>query len=273
MYLLYLDESGNPDNPADRYFVLAGAAIFESQTFWLSRALDDLQTRYFPGLPPIAFHATDIRSGSKFWRTVHEDKRRAILQDIGGLIARANMPGLVLFGAAIEKTDKLYGETAVEHATEQLCRRFDIFLMRRKQDFNDSQRGLLVFAEGRFHQRARLWVRGFRHLGTRWGILSNLADIPYFAGAAETRLLQIGDFVAHAVYLLYERRDANLIRSIVGRFDQKDGILHGLVHVAARPGVACECPYCITRKTPHAVSPWFSPAPVLLPPPAEAESS
>ncbi len=107
MYLLYLDESGNPDNPADRYFVLAGDAIFERQSFFLSRALDDVQTRHFPGLPPVTFHATDIRSGSKFWRTVDEGKRSAILQEIGDVIARANAPGLVLFGAAIEKTDKL----------------------------------------------------------------------------------------------------------------------------------------------------------------------
>ena len=272
MYLLYFDESGNPDNPADRYFVLAGAAIFERQTFFLSRALDDIQTRHFPGLPPIAFHATDIRSGSKFWRTVDEDKRRVILQEIGEVVARANVPGLVLFGAAIEKSNELYGEAAVERATEELCRRFDIFLMRRAHDFDDPQRGLLVFAEGRFHQRARIWVRGFRNLGTRWGVLSNLADIPYFAGAAETPLLQIGDFVAHAVYLLYERRDPSLFRPIVGRFDQKDGILHGLVHIAARPstGTPCDCPYCASRRTPYAIGSWLE-LPLSVPPPAPTE--
>jgi hypothetical protein len=256
MYLLYVDESGNPDNPADRYFVLAGAAIFERQTFHLSHDLDGVQRRHFPGLPPVTFHATDIRSGSGFWRTVDKDKRRAILQEIGDTIAQANVPGVVLFGAAIEKTDALYGEAAVERATEEVCRRFDIFLMRRRNEFNDPQRGLLVFAEGRFHQRARLWVKGFRNLGTRWGVLVNLADIPYFASAAETRLLQIADFVAHAVYLLYERRDPSLFRSMIGRFEQKEGIIHGLVHIA-RPGSTCDCPYCASRRTPYAVGSWL----------------
>jgi len=256
MYLLYLDESGNPDNPADRYFVLAGAAIFERQTFFLSRDLDNIQGRHFPGLPPVTFHATDIRAGNGFWRTVAEADRLTILREIGETIARANIPGLVLFGAAIEKTNTLYGEAAVERATEELCRRFDIFLMRREQNFRDPQRGLLILAEGRFHQRSRVWVRDFRSLGTRWGVVTNLADIPYFASAAETRLLQIGDFVAHVVFRLYERRDPALMRIIIHRFDQQNGILHGLTHV---PGkfATCECPACFSRRTPGVFGPWL----------------
>jgi hypothetical protein len=31
MYLLYLDESGNENDPSNRYFVLAGLALFERQ--------------------------------------------------------------------------------------------------------------------------------------------------------------------------------------------------------------------------------------------------
>ena len=47
MHLLYLDESGNPDDPTDRYFVMAGVAVFERVTFFLSRDVDALQQKVF----------------------------------------------------------------------------------------------------------------------------------------------------------------------------------------------------------------------------------
>lgn len=210
MFLLYIDESGNEDNPADRHFVLAGAAVFERVAFFLSQTFDQIQAEHFPSSPPIAFHAQHIRSGKDFWRTVADAKRTEILSDLAHAIAAANRPGVVLFAAVVEKTSLLYGEQAVEQATAEICRRFDLFLKRRYTDDNDAQRGLLIFSEGRFHKRARLWVSGFRNLGTRWGVLHNLADIPYFASMAETRLLQVADVVAHAVFMLYERRDEPL---------------------------------------------------------------
>ncbi len=260
MYLLYIDESGNEDNPADRYFVLAGAAVFERVTFFLSQALDDVQARHFPGIPPVAFHAQHIRAGSDFWRTVDEAKRAEVLTELATAIATSNRPGVVLFAAAIEKTNLLYGEAAVEHATAEICRRFDL-LLKRKYAEGDPQRGLVIFSEGRFHKRARVWVRGFRELGTRWGIIHNLADIPYFASMAETRLLQVADIVAHAVFMLYERKDASLVRHFLDRFDRKDGVTHGLVHHRANNLTLCQCPPCASRAVPGSYGSWVQPPP------------
>jgi hypothetical protein len=53
MYILYLDESGNPDDPSDRHFVLGGAAVFERAAHFLTRALDEVQATHVPGLEPI----------------------------------------------------------------------------------------------------------------------------------------------------------------------------------------------------------------------------
>jgi Protein of unknown function (DUF3800) len=257
MYLLYVDESGNPEGPDDRYFVLGGVAIFERQTFFVSQKLDMVQTNHFPGLPPIEFHTEAIRSGKGFWRRVERSRKAAVLGEISMVIENAIRPGLVLFAVAVHKDAQLYGEAAVRVATEYLCRRFDTFLMRRFHEADDPQRGMLVFAEGRFHQRSRLWVQEFRQLGTQWGVLRNLSDIPYFASPKETRLLQLADFVAHAVYLLYENRDATLIRPILPRFEERDGIIHGLVHVSNnKPG--CECPICASRRTPHSNGAWLA---------------
>jgi len=258
MYLLYLDESGNENDAKDRHFILAGAAVSETKPYFVARDIEAVQTKHFPGLPPVVFHATDIRSGTGFWRKVEKEKREAVLRDITHAIAAQAAPGMVLFGAVIEKSDRLWGEKAVEYATEQICKRFDIFLMRKFQEENDPQRGLLIFSEGRFHTRARVWVQGFRALGTQWGGLNNFADIPYFASMRETRLLQVADFVAHALFLLYERRDPTLIRSFLRRFQQKDGILHGLVHYHERRAAACDCPACASRVTAGSIGSWIS---------------
>jgi hypothetical protein len=198
VYILYLDESGNPDDPGDRHFVLGGAAVFERVTHFLCRALDEVQAKHLPGLEPIDFHAAEMRSGRGFWRGIEKAKREEILQDVTHAIVNANHPGVVLFAAVVEKNERLYGEEAVKHATEEVCRRFDIFLTRRYREHDDPQRGLIVFAQSSYEKRARIWVRGFRELGTRWGAINNLSDIPYFAQARETRLLQAADAVAHA---------------------------------------------------------------------------
>jgi hypothetical protein len=255
VYLLYLDESGNPDDPADKHFVLGGAAIFERVTFFLGKKLDAIQAKHFPGNPPIEFHAQHMRSGNGFWRTIDRHQRMDILQEVTKTITEVKTPGVVLFAAVIEKTDRLYGEDAVRLAAEEVCGRFDIFLKRRFAA-GDKQRGLLVFAEGKFHQRTRPWVRGFRELGSRWNILRNLSDIPYFASTRETRLLQIADVVSHSVFSLYERRNPDLFSILMRRFDQKDGKLHGLAHVCRDP--RCGCPACVSRLTPGKVGDWLS---------------
>ncbi len=249
MYILYLDESGNPDEPADKHFVLGGLAVFERTTFYLTRAVDELQEKYFPTAPPVDFHANVIRSGKGFWRGVPESTRDNVLTDIGKLLAGANDPGMVLFGAVIEKSSSIYGEDAVRRATEECCRRFDIFLMKRRNQSGDTQRGLLVFAEGRFDQRAMVWVRDFRKLGTSWGILKNLSDLPFFTSAKDSRLVQMADYVCHALFQLYERKNPKYLRPIISRFDKKMGTLHGLTHVTADP-VNCKCPACSSRRVP-----------------------
>jgi hypothetical protein len=258
MYLLYIDESGNPDDPADRYFVIGGVAVFERVTFYLSRDLERLQDTRLPGVPPVEFHAAPIRSGTGFWRPIDLAVRNQLLDDIGQTIARANQSGLSLFAAIVEKDAHVHGEDAVKLATEQVCKRFDTFLTRRFKEHDDPQRGLIIFAESHYQKRAKVWVRGFRELGTQWGILNNLSDIPSFARTKETRLLQLADFVAHAVFLLYERRNPTLAKMVIDRMDQKDGVLHGLVHCSNTKGRTCDCPACFSRRNPYDFGPWLS---------------
>lgn len=131
-------------------------------------------------------------------------------------------------------------------------------LLQRSYQENNPQRGLLVFAEGRFNKRAKIWVHNFRQRGTTWGSINNLADIPYFASMQESRLLQLADLVAHAVWLLYEKRNPKLIRPLLRSFDRTDGTLHGLVHIGDSRGNTCECPACASRRLPGTFGKWVS---------------
>ena len=249
MYLLYLDESGNENDPNDRYFVLAGMALFERQTFFLTRDIEAIQEKHFPNHQPIPFHASEIRSGRNMWRRVEPEKRAQVLDDLSSAIMQSPARGRILFAAAVEKTRDLYGEDAVARATEEVCRRFDLLLQRRFQRDGDPQRGLIIFSEGRFDARAKIWVKDFHRRGTQWGAINNLADIPYFAPMHESRLLQAADLVSHATWLLYERRDARLFRALLPAFDAADGIIHGLVHVRAT-AEDCDCPACMGARGP-----------------------
>lgn len=257
MFLLYLDESGNEADPKDRFFVLAGLSLFERQTYFLTQAVEDVQNKHFPGHQPIMFHASEIRSGRGFWRKVPRSTRKAVLQDLCSAIASVPNKGRALYAAAVEKSDRLWGEQAVEKATEELCRRFDIFLQRKYHDDEDPQRGLLVFSEGRFDARAKVWVRDFHRRGTTWGAIRNLADIPYFASTKESRLLQLADLIAHAVWLLYEKRNDELVGPLLEYFDQDlEGRLHGLAHVGSRTS-SCDCPACVSRQYPGSWGSWI----------------
>lgn len=255
MYLLYLDESGNPDSRTESHFVLAGAAVFERVTYHLSRAVDDVQRRNFPDVAHVDFHASPMRSGKGAWRKVPRHVRASVLDEFASVIAQANGPGVALFGAVVDRRLASTGDEAVRIATEQCCRRFDRFL-RRKCAAGEPQRGLIIFAEGRYDARAKLWVSEFRQMGTAWGTLRYLSDIPYFASASETRLLQVADFVAHALYSLHEKRDPVLLRSILNRFDQRDGVLHGLAHVTP-DWRECGCPACVSRRNPGQTGDWL----------------
>jgi len=257
MFLLYLDESGNENDPSDRFFVLGGIALFERQTYFLVNALEEIHERHFPGHQPVDFHASEIRSGREFWRKVPQETRSNVLADLCAAICKSPARGRHLFAVAIEKSNTLYGEDAVEKATEEVCKRFDILLQQRYHQDRDAQRGLIIFSEGRYTARAKIWVKGFHKRGTSWGAINNLADIPYFAVTKESRLLQLADLVCHAVWIMFERRDHSLLKPILSCFHQKDGTLHGLVHIRGDSKKVCDCPACHNRRNKNSYGPWI----------------
>lgn len=86
LYLLYVDESGQHGG---QYFVLAGVAVFERQTYWLGNTMDQIQRRYLPLLQePAPFHASEIRAGAHDpWKGLPCSERQEILDGVYTLIS------------------------------------------------------------------------------------------------------------------------------------------------------------------------------------------
>lgn len=251
MYLLYLDESG-PENT--KHFALCGIAIFERQTYWIATRLDQLQQRFLPSIThPIEFHASTIRAGREPpWYSLSEAERRELLDCVYEAIREAQV---FLFGAVIERAWLEIGQDEYEFAFESVVNRFDRFLRRLYREENRPERGLIIIAESQYRERLETLARAIRQAGTRWGEAYNLADIPLFTRAANSRLLQVADFCANAIWGRFEFGYARQFDRISSKFFETDGIVHGLAHYS-RGYAQCTCPGCLTRKVKKEHPPW-----------------
>ncbi len=245
LHIVYVDESGTHSEA--RYFVVAGLAVFERETYYLAQALDQLQVRFFPGVnEPIAFHAAPLRAPKEHleppWDTLTNGQRRELLTAVYGVLAESRAK---VFAVAMEKAG-LEGDP-YRRGFEEIVNRFDRMLWRTARDRGEQQRGLVVMAESSFRENLEVFARKIWTQGHRWGEIHNMADIPYFAPARSTRLLQLADFTANAVFGRYENGYTRDFDRIASRFDQDEGRIHGLVHFA-RDRYACYCPACVQRR-------------------------
>jgi hypothetical protein len=251
LYLLYLDESGQHGG---HHFVLGGVAVFERQTFWIATRLDQLQQRFLPNInEPIEFHASSIRAGKESpWDSLQQNERYQLLDNVYEVIQEGQV---VLFGTVIERAWLEEGSDEYDYAFESMVNRFDRFLRWKYKEEGEAQRGLIIIAESQYRQRLEVLARRIREKGTRWGEAYNLADIPLFSMATNSRLLQVADFCANAIWGRFEHSLARQFDFISSKFFQSEGIVHGLAHYST--GYArCTCPACLTRKLAKARPPW-----------------
>ncbi|EJW12966.1 hypothetical protein A33M_1310 [Rhodovulum sp. PH10] len=245
MYLLYLDDSGSADNPADRHVVLAGVALFERQPHWFSERLDALAQRVWPDNPAgLEFRGGDILSGRKHWRGVPRQVRHDAYAEALGILAGSGQ--VHLFGAAVHRA-AVSPDDPMERAFEQICNRFDKFLARLHRRGN-TQRGLIIADESTYETSLQGLARDFRTVGHRWGQLYNLADVPLFVNSRATRMVQYADMVAYATRRYFEKGDATYFDIVSHRFDAEGGVVHGLTHLrpAAEP---CNCVCCRQKRS------------------------
>jgi len=240
MYLLYVDQSGDPKNAQDQYYVLGGVALFERKVYWVNEALDDLAQNLFGPNSKIELKAQAINAHKHDpWHAMPSDQRQAVLDDLCEI---ASQPDLVLFGVAVEKE---FTPDPVARAFEEICNRFDLFLKRLHAQEN-TQRGLIIFDRSKYEQTLFPLIRNYRKQSTRFGQVKNFADVPAFADPSGTRLLSLAHLVSYAIFRRYERANTSLLDQIIFNFDEEGGVIHGLVHLT-RGAENCYCPSCLTR--------------------------
>ena len=251
VYVVYLDESGNLGsfrNDQD-HFVIGGIAVHEGQIRRLSDRLNSIQSAFFPEISiPLKFHATDINSGRGRFRTISASDRQQLLDAVYAVIADSLYPHAVLFATAIHISAVESAEQALRDTIEDITQRINTFLVRLHRSGNTQKSLLVIDRSDETEGKYRSLISDFRTSGTSHGYLGNIVDIPYFSQSGDTRLLQLADFVAYAVFRYYERGDSQFLNKVFTPFDgrMKDAKRDGLKHII-RSTEECACMACSWR--------------------------
>ena len=246
MHLLYLDVAGSASNKNENYLVLAGLSVFEAQVRYLTKELDKLAEDIAPGDP----HSLEFRSSEIFagrvepWNGLKKEERKGVIKQVlrtfAGSYDTARAFAAAVHMPSFPKVDPM------EMAFEDLASRFDLFLRCLKES-GDRQWGLIIFDNSLHETRLQRLARDFITIGTRWNRLRNISDTAMFLDSRASRLIQVADHIAYAVFRRYDQGDTSYFDIIEPKFYQHEGKLHGLSH---RQLVApnCPCPACLSRR-------------------------
>ncbi len=230
MYLLYVDESGSVGDPGQRFFVLAGVAIFEKDPHWIEKDLDGIAARFDPNEPnAIELHGSPMRAGKGGWRHFPLEVREKAIADALIIGVRDRFPrNARLFAAVLEKS-RFSGQDVAQVAFEQISSRFDQYLGRLHRQGN-SQRGLIVFDKCSTERRIQTLAREFKSSGHSFGVTRNFAEVPVFVDSHASRLIQLADLIAYSIFRNYEFNDPKFFDIISHCFDTEGGVMHGLYY-------------------------------------------
>ncbi len=247
MHLLYLDDAGSAGNKSENYLVLGGVSIFEASAHWIAQELDKLAQSISPGKPnEVEFHASEVFSRrSPPWKGMSRGEAQGVIKAVLQILTNGSYDTTRLFACAIEKASYA-GRDLMELAFEDLCSRFDRYLTRLRGD-GDRQRGLLILDNSAYETTLQKLANDFRTFGTRWGGIHNLADTPFFVDSRASRLIQLADHVAYAVFRRYNSSDTQYFDIIASKFDAAEGVVHGLSH-KQNTDPSCMCPSCMSRR-------------------------
>lgn len=224
MYLLYADESGSLNDAKQQFFVLAGVSVFERQTYWLTQSLDGIVSKHYPSAPhELELHGSPMHNGRNRWRTI-PDRKAAIIEALS--IIKESDKTNRLFAVVVDKSVPS-DRSLLEIAYEQLASRFDMFLGRLHRDGN-TQRGVIIFDKSTYEETIQQLTNSYIRSGHTWGRLRNLSEVPLFIDSEKSRLIQLADLVAFAVFRKYNFNDNTYFDVIKDRFDKEGQVAHGL---------------------------------------------
>lgn len=206
MYLLYADESGSVCDSNQKYFVLAGFCVFERQGYWIAKQLDEIAERFDPADPvAIELHGSPMFGGRGRWRLYSKEKRHQAIKDSLEIFVKSH-PSNRLFASVIKKS-LVSPQDPVELAFEQLASRFDRYLIRLHNNRRDTQRGIIIFDKSTYETTIQSLATDFRTIGYTWGVIRNFSEVPLFLDSKASRLIQLADLIAYAVFRRFEKDD------------------------------------------------------------------
>ena len=247
MHLLYLDDSGSASNRQEKYLVLAGVSVFEAQAHYLATEMDRLARDIDCGnAAATEFHASEIYAGrSAPWSKMGQHERRETIKSVLRILANSYYSARA-FACAVRK-EAYPNDDPVELAFEDLCSRFDQHLQR-VEESRERQRGLIIMDESAHETSLQSMARDWRRNPTRWETkIRNLADVPLFVDSKASRIVQLADHVAYAVFRRYEYGDSQYFDIVGSRFLQENGVADNLCHKQDYDAT-CTCLACATRR-------------------------
>lgn len=252
MYLLYVDESGDPGVHGSPFLVLGAAALFEGKWLHLERDLRNLIDRYFPIPPkPTEIHLADLRKGKNEFRMLTPARRRSLLNDFCNLALSLLPTELTMFTVIADKAHWFAtnpGKTGDDlYATmfEDLSSRFDLYLRRRYAE-NSPSKGIIIADEHKesLSRSLKKNQQVFQRQGHRWDVLYNLIETVFFLSSDESPGLQLADLASHALWRLVNSNDASIANVIAPLFDREPttsrinpGKWHGVKYLGIDPGM------------------------------------
>ena len=249
MQFLYLDDSGSPGNPNEDYVVLGGVCVPEASVHWLSSELENLAKRFDNAHPELVeFHAAEIFRGKNYpWNNFKNKKERIeIITQVLCVLENA-FAEIVTFACAVHKPS-FPREDPMLTAFEEISSRFNIYLEKDLSDEEHKERGIIIIDKTSYESGLQTLTSTIKKTGNRWGYqLRSIVEVPLFIDSNASRITQLADHIAYAVFRRYNANDITYFNCIENRFQQKDNIIHGLVHRQLHIK-NCTCPACITRR-------------------------
>lgn len=224
MHILYVDESARPPGESAKpYFILAGVSVFERQTYWLAKELDDIAARFNPAEPQeVELHGSPMATRKGKWRRHPSEEPEQAIKDALQVLAHPRV-STRLFVVVVEPGE--VDGSPMKYAFTQLASRFDRYLARR----HNNQRGIMLFDKSVHENTIQSLAALYRDKGHQWGKLRNFAEVPAFIDSRASRLIQLADLAAYAVNLRMRGDDRfyKIIEPKIDR-DRHTGELYGL---------------------------------------------
>lgn len=243
MYLLYADESGDLTDPRAQFLVIAGIAVHEDAIRPLAGEINKTMRRFLGRqlADAVELHGSPMRVGAGEWKPIAASKRHGLYHDLLRKLDTWEHPDS---GSGIEPfavvMDRDHSQSPTETTYGELLYIFDAWLREGRRGGNPHN-GVLVADRSRYERTLQAWVEVARAYKSRPAQdprrLHALAETPFFIDSRLTRLMQLADLLAHAIYRSYNAGDSSWADSALPALTKPDRFR--LVHFTGEG--RCDC--------------------------------